>query len=246
MSWQEKEDAKDGIAATTDLILYSIPVPDDEESICSWQICQQESYAEAESDMSFEEYTESWEGGNIRNSLLHIQVVDYSKRLQDTVALLDTGCLYGNWVSTRKVRELGLEYKIKEDPRAPIMLAVNGEEVHCEGAITLKWKVTNVGTRFFSTSFFLVDADHIDIIFGAEFLYNNGVIEISINKNALAPFVRHNKPSPDDHIRIEAALEKQRLEKLERKRRRQLREQAKKQPNGTVYEAWPEPPEDEE
>ncbi|KAG4443098.1 hypothetical protein IFR05_001424 [Cadophora sp. M221] len=172
---------------------------------------------------------------DVNDSLLHIQVADHKNILRNTIALLDTGCLHGNWISTRKVRELKMGQKIEKDSPAPVMLAVNGEKVPSLGSITLDWKVTNVGTRIFTTSFFLVKADHLDVIFGAQFLFSEGVIQIAINKNAFAPFVKHSEPSQEEKIRIELALEKQRKEILEREKRRELKEEARRQANNRYH-----------
>ncbi|KAH9215914.1 hypothetical protein DL95DRAFT_388223 [Leptodontidium sp. 2 PMI_412] len=131
-----------------------------------------------------------------------------------------------------------MEHKIERYFRAPVMLAVNGDKVPSRGSIRLDWKVTNVGTRMFTTSFFLVEADHLDIIFGAQFLFSKGVIQIVFNKSALAPFVQHSMPSPEEKKRIELALEKQRQEILEREKWRKVKEEARRQANNS-YQTFP-------
>jgi hypothetical protein len=41
----------------------------------------------------------------------------------------------------------------------------------------------------------VLDADHMDVIFGAEFLFGNGVIKIVIDVSALAPLTPHDAVS---------------------------------------------------
>lgn len=103
----------------------------------------------------------------------------------------------------RKVLELGMQASVDGYTHAPAMLAVDGKEVYSLGSIALDWKVTNVGTRMITTTFFIVDADHIDIIFGAQFLFSKKAVQIVINKNAFAPFVVHKKPSPSKSLLVE-------------------------------------------
>lgn len=131
-----------------------------------------------------------------QDSFLHIQLYGLDDYRYNTVALLDTGCLKGNWVSWRKIRDIDLLSSIGILDSPPLMLAVNGQAVHCYGSIVLRWRLTNMGTRVHTTSFYVFDADHIDVIFGAQFLYENGVV--TYDWGTFAPLTPHNPLSPGE------------------------------------------------
>lgn len=108
---------------------------------------------------------------------------------ENAVALLDSGCLLGNWVSARKVQQLGWKSDINKDDLPRGMISVNNQAVTCKGSIMLDWIEAEMGIRVHSTHFYVTDADHVDVIFGAKFLFDSGLL--SINRAAIAPLTPH-------------------------------------------------------
>jgi muconolactone delta-isomerase len=105
------------------------------------------------------------------------------------VALLDTGCLSGNWISSQLVERLQVESSVTPGAQK-MMKAANGGEVKSQGTIELDWRWSLKGVKAHTTTFHVFDAAHHDIILGNEFLKNEGLL--SWNEDNFSPLTEHD------------------------------------------------------
>jgi hypothetical protein len=105
------------------------------------------------------------------------------------VALLDTGCLTGNWISAQLVQKLHSESLVTSNPSIS-MIAANGGQVKSQGTVNLDWRWSLKGIKVHTTTFHLFDAPHHDVILGNEFLKSENLM--SWNEDSFSPLIEHN------------------------------------------------------
>lgn len=107
------------------------------------------------------------------------------------VALLDTQC-HKNWISKCLVDRLGKGEDISEEFHPPIVRDVSGHEVASCGTISLEWMWGPEGTKVFDCKFFVfTNSDHLDVIFGVEYIIAQGLIDTP--RDVIAPLTPHKK-----------------------------------------------------
>ena len=106
------------------------------------------------------------------------------------MALFDTQCQAGNWISSRLVEKLKKTNDVTQLD-APYLEDVNGREVEADGSITLDWKLVD-GNRTHDANFFVfAHSDHLDVLFGVKTIVALGAVRF--NKEAIAPLTEHKK-----------------------------------------------------
>ena len=108
-------------------------------------------------------------------------------------ARLDTQCETGNWISKRLVEDLNRTHEIIANSNPPFLIDGSGHRVISHGSIWLDWKWTRGGTTLKQCEFYIFPpgSDHLDVIFGAEFIKSEKLF--SINEGAFLPLVKHRK-----------------------------------------------------
>ncbi|KAG9234545.1 hypothetical protein BJ875DRAFT_441160 [Amylocarpus encephaloides] len=132
------------------------------------------------------------------SSLIEIQIVDANNKLKICKALLDTGCLVGNWISYEKVVELGLRDQIITT--GTIKAETFGSEVHCYGSIKLQWSLVGA-LKFHTVNFFVGASESITVILGNDFIQKYEAVRL--NKWALAPLWESKPPTTEENEEIE-------------------------------------------
>jgi hypothetical protein len=108
------------------------------------------------------------------------------------IALLDTQCQRGNWISMRLVEKLGLRASIMRDKTAPNLTSGTGQDVKSVGAIKIEWYWHPNGTRMYHANFFVFEEGfHLDVVIGVEFIVLEDLIRV--NKSAFVPLTEHRK-----------------------------------------------------
>jgi predicted GIY-YIG superfamily endonuclease len=120
------------------------------------------------------------------------------------MALLDTGCQTGNWISPKIVARLGKQGSVSQEFDAPGAADANGRPVTAAGVIELQWKKHPRDNRLHHTRFFVfADVDQFDILLGAEYIVKENLIGIS--QDAMAPLVEHEKTKKGKSISASSA-----------------------------------------
>jgi hypothetical protein len=102
------------------------------------------------------------------------------------VALLDTACQKGNWVSLRLIQNLHLDDQISTAVSAPELKSGTGHDVEALGAIELSWVWHPNGTRRFDAQFFVFkDGDQFDVVIGLEYIVKENLLQA--NTSAFVP-----------------------------------------------------------
>ena len=125
-----------------------------------------------------------------------IKIMDAQSELIPALALLDTLCQSGDWISKRLVQRLGKQGDIKPEKVLSSIKDANGREVEACGTIKLHWKWCPRGVRIFDTTFNVFsDSRQFDVIFGVEFIFAQNIM--SVNEEAMmAPLTAHKKIKP--------------------------------------------------
>jgi hypothetical protein len=95
------------------------------------------------------------------------------------------------------VKELGLASRIDYSNPGPVMESVSGHPVNSDASIWLTWRPTN-GTRTFQFKFHVIDANSYYVIFGMEFLRQNGIIKFDTGR--MAPLIEASPESKGEHL----------------------------------------------
>ncbi|KAI4236757.1 MAG: hypothetical protein LQ349_002365, partial [Xanthoria aureola] len=141
-----------------------------------------------------------------------IKVADVHDNFKLAVAILDTGCHAGNWISRDLVERLGWQDKISQDYESPNLTDAGGHKVVACGSITLQWKWSPQGLVVYENDFYIFqESPNLDVVFGADFLDSKGLV--SVNKQLMMPMIAHNKAPTSENAKIALALEKQKQEK---------------------------------
>ena len=107
-------------------------------------------------------------------------------------ALLDTQCKGGNVISNRVVQEYGLSSLVLTDLELPEFVDASGNLMQACGAIDLTWRWYLEGTRNYTCRFYVLpDSDHLDVVFGAEFISRNKLL--LVNKPRMLILVEKKK-----------------------------------------------------
>lgn len=106
------------------------------------------------------------------------------------MALFDTQCQAGDWISSRLVEKLKKPNEVVR-LAGPYLQDVNGRDVVAHGSITLDWKLVD-GNRTHDSKFYVfANSDHLDVLFGVKTIVALGAV--SFNKKAIAPMTIHKK-----------------------------------------------------
>jgi len=90
------------------------------------------------------------------------------------------------------VDRLGKGEDISEEFHPPIVRDVSGHEVASCGTISLEWMWGPEGTKVFDCKFFVfTNSDHLDVIFGVEYIIAQGLIDTP--RDVIAPLTPHKK-----------------------------------------------------
>ncbi|KAI0975150.1 hypothetical protein F4678DRAFT_419465 [Xylaria arbuscula] len=140
------------------------------------------------------------------------------------VALLDTQCCLGNWISDRLVKRLGMESSISPEFDHPVLRDASGQLVTACGVVDLQWKWYPYGTRTHASQFYVLPTGHVDVVIGVEFILSNRLV--LTNEGAFLTLVRDKKSKKGDDAAIKQAKKRQQEEKAA------LEEQKKQQKQG--------------
>lgn len=106
------------------------------------------------------------------------------------MALLDSQCRAGNWISKRLVQRLGKGGEISQDYTTPNLQDVNGHDVEPCGTISLEWWWHPQGIRVYECDFYVfANSDHLDVVLGAQCIFRERLLEAP--KNQLAVLTEH-------------------------------------------------------
>lgn len=128
--------------------------------------------------------------------MFDIKVADVHDNYKLAVAILDTGCHAGNWISRNLVERLGWQdkNKVSQDYKPPDLTDAGGHKVVACGSITLQWKWSPQGSEVIEDDFFIFqESPHVDVVLGAEFLVSRNLV--TVNKQLMIPMIAHNKAS---------------------------------------------------
>lgn len=121
-----------------------------------------------------------------------IQIVGADREYIFALALLDTGCQTGNWISRRLVERLRWQRKISQDYAPPNLTDAGGHPVVACGIISLQWKWSPQGTRVHDCKFFIFrESPYLDVVFGVDYIVSEGLL--TINEKAMLTMTAHNK-----------------------------------------------------
>lgn len=128
-----------------------------------------------------------------------MKIVNAEADLELAVAVLDTGCQSGNWISQQLVQRLGKAASVSQDFESPGVLDANERPVTAAGVIDLQWKKHPRGNRFhLCRSYVFANIQQFDILLGAEYMVKENLIQISTG--AIVPLVKHeNKKGRMQH-----------------------------------------------
>ncbi|KAM7214996.1 hypothetical protein V8F06_009598 [Rhypophila decipiens] len=129
------------------------------------------------------------------------------------VALLDTQCQKGNWISGSLLETLGMSDQVMADIEAVELCDANGKPVKARGAVDLLWRTFPYGTRNHYCRFYVLpqSSDHLDVILGAEFIHAKGLLVL--NLPVLLPLVEHKKITDEEQRAIDEA-QRQRVQEM--------------------------------
>lgn len=119
------------------------------------------------------------------------------------VALLDTQCQSGNWISLRLVERLGLTDHITKNTNIPVLRSGTGQDVESLGELEIEWRWYPNGVRMYHALFFVFkEGSHLDIIIGVEFIVREDLVRA--NMPAFVPLVEHQKTTKgkSEYIRL--------------------------------------------
>lgn len=178
-------------------------------------------------------------------------------RFELVVALLDTQCQKGNWVSLRLIKRLNLTDQIERDISAPELESGTGHDVEALGAIQLSWKWHPNGTRMYDGQFFVFkNSPHLDVVIGVEYIVRERSPQA--NTSAFIPLTEVKKVKCKqktdcfqtcwltdcsllaDKVAIALAEEKRRQEKEALAARRAAAQQAFQQPSNADAQNAPQ------
>ncbi|KAI1411524.1 hypothetical protein F5Y13DRAFT_165166 [Hypoxylon sp. FL1857] len=148
------------------------------------------------------------------------------------MALLDTQCHKGNWISHRLVKRLGMLSLISTEFVSPKLFEASGAIVRASGVVNLNWKWHPQSTRIHSGQFYVLPhSDHLDVLFGVEYIKSERLLQV--NELALIPLVQHKKSKKGDDAAIDQARERQQKEKaaLDERKRQQKQKESKEGDN---------------
>jgi len=96
------------------------------------------------------------------------------------VALLDTQCSDGIWISQRLVNEMGMLGFVTHGADLPDFTSASGDGVTPSGIINLTWIWHDPpGTQVFKTPFFVFHTlDSVDVIVGRDFIQDHGLVKV--------------------------------------------------------------------
>lgn len=122
----------------------------------------------------------------------NIQIANADREYILALALLDTGCQTGNWISRRLVEQLRWQHKISQDYEPPNLTDASGHAVVACGIISLQWKWSPQGTRVHNCEFFIFrESPHLDVVFGGDYIVSEELL--TINEKAMITMTAHNK-----------------------------------------------------
>jgi hypothetical protein len=108
-----------------------------------------------------------------------MEFLDESNKPLRLFAQLDTACDQGNWISRRRIQELGKEHLISTDVDLPQLLDASGNLVPACGEIELDWKWVG-GSRMYNNIRFDVfgseACDIFDVIIGRPFILDHNLV----------------------------------------------------------------------
>ncbi|KAI0505168.1 hypothetical protein F5B22DRAFT_628827 [Xylaria bambusicola] len=143
------------------------------------------------------------------------------------IALLDTQCHVGNWVSYRLVEELGLASSISTIFDLPNIFDANHAPVLPCGVVNLRWKWSPQGTRVHTNQFYVFpSSNHLDVVFGVDFIKSEGLLQV--NEAFILTLVRDKKSDQKVKAAIEQARERNEAEKAALRDKRKQQEQQKR------------------
>ncbi|KAH8803660.1 hypothetical protein F5884DRAFT_904152 [Xylogone sp. PMI_703] len=169
-------------------------------------------------------------------SILNVEVYTPDGDRVDAVALLDTGCLVGNWISLSKVRETGHtiiplhdDDELSDSGDRCNIFSVSGQPVNCLGSVTLDWKVKHKGIRVHTLKLYVFDGEHFDIVLGAKYLLETGAVRF--DSAAFAPLIPHRRILKAESMKMQVLSVDHQKERLERQALRKSVELKKQQPS---------------
>lgn len=169
-----------------------------------------------------------------RSFIWDILLFDANSRWKVARALLDSQCQVGNWISRRLVVRLGLSHLISTDFDPFEMIEASGRLLQACGVIALDWMLKcPKATCIHHCRFYVFpNSDHIDVIFGAEYLVSNSMV--LVNPAGMLTLVEHKRASKAEKDAIARAKERQRQERaaLEERRKKEQEEKPKGQEGG--------------
>jgi len=116
------------------------------------------------------------------------------------MALLDTQCQSGNWVSKRVVEELAKLEDIASVRTLPDVEDANGNDVVPCGIISLQWLWNANSTRYYHSDFYVLAKDHFEIIFGDKYILDHGLLKRP--KGVMLPLVAHKREDNREYLLV--------------------------------------------
>jgi len=109
------------------------------------------------------------------------------------VAMLDTGCKIGNWISDRLARTLQTPIEPIIDGRPRVKIA-NGHSLTATGRVTIHFRRQD-GHRFHECQLYVFPhvSDHLDVIFGLQYIVQEDIL--FENEYACLPLVPDRRPN---------------------------------------------------
>jgi hypothetical protein len=117
-----------------------------------------------------------------------VRMTDTNGKSIDSLALLDTQCQVGDWVSKDLVEELGKSEMISKDFASPETVGLDNQPVIAIGIISLKWRFAE-GNRYYLSSFYVTNSPYLQVIIGAESIKSLDLLQR--NKGAILPLINY-------------------------------------------------------
>lgn len=121
-----------------------------------------------------------------------MKILDANDDFQFAIALLDTQCQRGNWISERLLGRLGLSHLISKSTVTLDMRSASGHRVESRGTIRLQWKWHPNGTCIKHETFYILgDVTEIDVVIGRDYIVKHGLLRP--DPAAFMPLIQHEK-----------------------------------------------------
>ncbi|KAF2446934.1 hypothetical protein P171DRAFT_471369 [Karstenula rhodostoma CBS 690.94] len=171
------------------------------------------------------------EGSGEQLSNWDVVIFDDNGDKHTAVALIDTACQTGNWVSLKLVERLDKASSVSQEFESPGIVDAHGTAVRAAGVIELTWRKHPRGNKSHHCRFFVfADIDQFDLLIGIDYIERAGLMSIN---DAMVPLIAHNKIKKDDKATSDAK-ENQKAEKeaLDKRKQAKASQQAQQQAQG--------------